>query len=168
MILATQNGHCELVDFLLQSGADPLVKGLLSQIPLHYATSLGCIVCTKGLLLSDLRAVNVADFYCRTSLHYAANAGFLEGLKLLKEKGALFEQDRVKKTPLHYAAENSKAEAMEMILDLYEPPVDQKEFFNKTANDYAHKTGRQILALRGSNQVANLSKPSKSYIKVNI
>lgn len=85
-------GTQEIVNLLLENGAEVNVKGKYSDYPLGYAAMYGRLENVK-LLLTAGAEINQKGEYGRTALHYAATPGdwsddFFEITKLLLDNGA--------------------------------------------------------------------------------
>ncbi|XP_065883611.1 poly [ADP-ribose] polymerase tankyrase-2-like [Dysidea avara] len=90
----------EIVEYLLQNGANVHAKDKGGLVPLHNACSYGHYEVTE-LLLKHGANVNATDMWKFTPLHEAAAKGKYEMCKLLLKHGAdPTKQNRDKKTPL--------------------------------------------------------------------
>lgn len=110
-------GHADIAEEFIRRGAEVNAKGLLDTTPLHEAASFDRADIAKVLLDhgADLKA------RCGESqmspMHLASAAGSVETLKLLISRGADIEAtDGRNRTPLHEAAANLEAGAIEVLL----------------------------------------------------
>ena len=85
--MAAWLGYQNLVDVLLEHGADPNAEDREKTTPLHQAAFFGRTEIVKKLLAKGA-GVNFADERGNTPLHYAAFMGYPEIAKLLLEAGA--------------------------------------------------------------------------------
>ncbi|RHY40437.1 hypothetical protein DYB38_010281 [Aphanomyces astaci] len=105
--LAIAYNHSTFVTFLLEMGADPDVRDVLSRTPLHYAMECKC-----GLeMVSSLRKfkvdLNAADERGDTALHWAAHSGHQKLVNHLVNLGAdTLLQNSDWETPAQLAAAN--------------------------------------------------------------
>jgi ankyrin repeat protein len=84
---AVFNGHMEIVNLLLEKGADVNLKDNFGTTPLKSAALNGHMRIVK-LLLEKGADVNLTDKYDKTPLHWAVFNGHMEIVNLLLEKGA--------------------------------------------------------------------------------
>jgi len=85
LFIALSSGHPEVVEFLLEHGADPNIKNNDGSTPLHYAADNSKVV---EVLLEHGADLNIRDKYGATPLHDAAENGHPEVVELLLEHGA--------------------------------------------------------------------------------
>ncbi|NXK04439.1 ASB3 protein, partial [Herpetotheres cachinnans] len=117
LFLAVENGHADIVNFLLQHGAN--VKGPHSWSgwnSLHQASFQGCTEIMK-VLLEKGASKECKDDFGITPLFVAAQYGKLESLRLLVSHGADVNcQAKDKATPLLIAAQEGHVECVELLL----------------------------------------------------
>ncbi|NXV92463.1 ASB3 protein, partial [Calonectris borealis] len=117
LFLAVENGHADIVNFLLQHGAN--VKGPHSWSgwnSLHQASFQGCTEIMK-ILLEKGASKECKDDFGITPLFVAAQYGKLESLRLLVSHGADVNcQAKDRATPLLIAAQEGHAECVELLL----------------------------------------------------
>ena len=102
---AAERGHKEVVQLLIESGADQNVVDKRGRTSLHWAVSKGHKEVVQ-LLIENGADLNVADEEGTTPLHCAARSCNKEMVKLLIERGTdLNVADEGGRTPLHWAAE---------------------------------------------------------------
>lgn len=85
---ATAEGHWEIVNLLIEKGADINSQNDLGNSALHCASNKGQIEIVK-LLLTNGAKINLQNLEGYTALHEASSGGHLEILKLLLENGAM-------------------------------------------------------------------------------
>ncbi|KAM6207571.1 ankyrin repeat and SOCS box protein 3 isoform 2-T2 [Sarcoramphus papa] len=114
---AVENGHADIVKFLLQHGAN--VKGPHSWSgwnSLHQASFQGCTEIMK-ILLEKGASKECKDDFGITPLFVAAQYGKLESLRLLVSHGADVNcQAKDRATPLLIAAQEGHLECVELLL----------------------------------------------------
>ncbi|KAM7117005.1 ankyrin repeat and SOCS box protein 3 isoform 2-T6 [Ciconia maguari] len=117
LFLAVENGHADIVKFLLQHGAN--VKGPHSWSgwnSLHQASFQGYTEIMK-ILLEKGASKECKDDFGITPLFVAAQYGKLESLRLLISYGADVNcQAKDRATPLLIAAQEGHAECVELLL----------------------------------------------------
>ncbi|KAM6207572.1 ankyrin repeat and SOCS box protein 3 isoform 3-T3 [Sarcoramphus papa] len=117
LFLAVENGHADIVKFLLQHGAN--VKGPHSWSgwnSLHQASFQGCTEIMK-ILLEKGASKECKDDFGITPLFVAAQYGKLESLRLLVSHGADVNcQAKDRATPLLIAAQEGHLECVELLL----------------------------------------------------
>ncbi|KAM6298254.1 ankyrin repeat and SOCS box protein 3 [Aegotheles albertisi] len=117
LFLAVQNGHADIVKFLLQHGAN--VRGPHSFSgwnSLHQASFQGCTEIMK-ILLEKGASKECKDDFGITPLFVAAQYGKLESLRLLVSHGAdVNSQAKDRATPLLIAAQEGHTECVELLV----------------------------------------------------
>ena len=84
---AVKNNHEDVVEVLLERGAELSMSGSLAATTLCQAVDDGDILMLKRLLVAKIH-VNASDYDKRTAVHIAASEGNVAALKLLVEAGA--------------------------------------------------------------------------------
>lgn len=106
LLLAVQQGHFEIVQYLLSHKANPLLIDTLNYSPLHWAAKKGYTAIAAALLQAGA-IVNAGGEYGRTPLHMAAHNGHVEIVSLLLQaKAGINDQtapEDSRTTPLHEA-----------------------------------------------------------------
>ncbi|WP_241158541.1 ankyrin repeat domain-containing protein [Cohnella candidum] len=106
---ASQNGHVNIVRFLLANGANPNVIDYEGFTPIEVATTHGNIEVVKALLAVETTDLSITrNGY--TPLHSAAACGHLDILQLLISEGMDIEcrdSGGVGYTPLHWAVQEN-------------------------------------------------------------
>eukprot|EP00937_MAST-01D_sp_MAST-1D-sp2_P000709 g709.t1 len=100
---AAQNGRADLVELLLEAGADPLKRDASGLAALHFAVERDRVLCTSLLLRGGADA-DAQDNAGESALHRAAEHGWTESTTLLLDAGANPNlKDSQGETPLAYA-----------------------------------------------------------------
>ena len=113
---ASLQGHIEIVQFLVQNGANIEALGTWDETPLHLAAENGHLETAKFLIQNGAN-VDAIMGWKRTPLHFAAENGHQETVKFLIQNGA--NVDAImgwKRTPLHFAAENGHQETAKFLI----------------------------------------------------
>lgn len=84
---ASYKGHSDLVQLLLDHGADPNTQGPHHMTSLMWAAGRGHTDIVKALLAKGVK-VNIGDKFGTTPLIWACRKGYLEICKALLEHGA--------------------------------------------------------------------------------
>jgi len=114
LIEAASHGHTEIVELLIERGADVNMKGEAWYGPLHVA-SAGGYVDTVQLLLEHGADVNL--FHHDKPLHYAAKHGHIEVAEMLLAHGAHLDAKGMdEQTPLGTAVSNGQVEMVKYLL----------------------------------------------------
>jgi ankyrin repeat protein len=162
--LASGKGHIEIVEFLLNHGADTELENIHGQRPLCLAAKFGRYETIKTLLEHGA-AVNHKDKHGGTPLHDAAMWSGEKVINLLISYGAdVNARDQYQSTPLHQAAMLSNIEAAKALVehgadifaknyyDYRKSPAEGRyhpylgHTMNKTAKEIALKAGHIELA----------------------
>ena len=112
------NDRTEIVEMLLNKGANAGDKGALSQTPLHYACQSNITQIFDMIIASKDVDINAQDDDGDTALIISARRGKMQYIKALVEKGALLDlQNNTMSTALHYAAKRGDASIAKILLD---------------------------------------------------
>jgi ankyrin repeat protein len=115
----------ELVQYLLEQGADPNIRGG----ELSYAISFACFrgsTQVLDLLLSHGAEINVGDEIGRLPVHFASLSGKLE--TIIDAGGEVNALDKLGRSPLHWAAASGNLISMEVLLSHLPPEaIDQPD-----------------------------------------
>jgi cytohesin len=115
---AVNKNYTDIVQSLLERGANYNAQDKDGCTPLHTAARKGNFECVKMLLTKGAASSIKTTRYFHTPLHLAAVNGQQDIVKILLEKGAdVFAQDKDGCTSLHYAAKNGFKEVVLMLLD---------------------------------------------------
>ena len=117
--MAAYKGNVDIIEILLKFGADPHKRNYRDgkKCPLHYAVIQGNIK-AAGVLLKSTN-----ELYCRaenlaSSLHLAARDGNMSMITSLCKNGArIYYQDTYGHTPVYWAAQYGKEEALKFFLE---------------------------------------------------
>ena len=132
---SSENGHVELVEYLIAAGADVNAKGRRDRTPLHQAALEGHVD-VVALLLENGAHVDAQDSWNDTPLHKAASQGRVQVVKRLLEAGAEVDAwgssgDR----PLHKAVEAGDAYIVEVLV---------RAGADVTATNRSHRSPRDL------------------------
>uniref|UniRef100_A0A6C0JX86 Uncharacterized protein n=1 Tax=viral metagenome TaxID=1070528 RepID=A0A6C0JX86_9ZZZZ len=115
LILAVMNGKLEIVEVLLNKGADSNARDIEGQNALMYAAINGHREIVKSLLKPGAN-INAIDNLRRTPLMHAAMNGNLDIVQLLLDEGAnINARDIEKKDALMHAIENGNPEVKDVV-----------------------------------------------------
>jgi ankyrin repeat protein len=178
--LASGKGHTEIVEFLLNHGADTELETCTGHTPMMLAAWYagdGKYETIKTLLEHGAKVNHKEDGDCSTALHYAAMYSGKEVINLLISYGAdVNARDEHHSTPLHQAAMLTNIEAAKALVEhgadifaknyydyskplpdgrLLGPPENQ---MNKTAKEIALSTKKLALSNRDKEMIQYLQK----------
>ena len=115
--MAAQEGHLDIVRYLVERGADFNQADKWGQTPLHAAAYNGHIEVVRYLIEGKGADFNLADRWNQTPLHLAACYGHTEVVRYLIERGADFNQvDNEGETPLHLAVLFGRIDVVRILL----------------------------------------------------
>jgi len=118
----------ELLEFLLQHGADPEARDGEGLTPIHLAAERGRTKVMRALLTRE-RYSRLRDSKKRTPLHLAAGRGNIETIVLLLANGADPDaRDTDGMTPLHVAEKAKEIEAGRLLVSLGAGPEVEDGF----------------------------------------
>ncbi len=114
---AVARRRLDLVEALLEGGAQVAVMDHSGRTPLHMAAEEGDGAIVAALVAQHHAAVNVPDASGRTALHLAAALGRSEATKaLLAANAEVDTQNREQRTPLWLAVDRGDAATVEALL----------------------------------------------------
>ena len=153
LISAALHGHNDVVQLLLDKGAEPNLSDQNGNTALLYAAFRGHLDVVQ-LLLNRGADVNMADYYGTTPLHWAAEIGHKHVVKLLLDRGAEpNKENRNGETPLIGAAKGKK-DIVQLLLDSGAEPNIPNHQTGMTPLHWAawrgHKDVVQLLLKRGA------------------
>jgi ankyrin repeat protein len=116
LLFAVDGGHGEIVDYLLEQGAELLVHDVDGDGALHWAAYAGREKIARRLIDLGL-PVDDLDLARRSPLHYAAMRGHAGVARLLLERGADINlQSHTGETPITYAVLGNHFDAAAVLL----------------------------------------------------
>ncbi|PVD29254.1 hypothetical protein C0Q70_11851 [Pomacea canaliculata] len=153
--IASQQGHLDVVKYLLANNADIDAKNEEEQTPLHLAAKFGRTNIVREIIRRDKSVINNEDEKSNTALHLAAQYGHNKMAALLIELGAHVSARNYNQwTPLDLAAAKGWTKTCHVLLSNDAPidPVDK----NKTtplhlAARHGHPRVVQLLLDRNAN-----------------
>ena len=114
---AASTGSIEMVEALLDAGADPAALTSLQNTPLHLAVGDEYNLIIVNRLLEVVTDINAPDLDGNTPLHIAAERGATDVVEaLLKADANVNATNAVGATPLHLAALANNLELVELLL----------------------------------------------------
>ena len=114
---AAKFGHVDVLEFLLDRGADCDVRDQDGMAPLHCAASKGHTHIVERLLQRGA-AVTATDNIAWTASHYAANNGHHSVLHILLQADAEVDaRTMAGSTALHLASEEAHPDAIRLLID---------------------------------------------------
>lgn len=147
LIMATELGHVEIVQYLVQSGADLALRDGTGKTAVHYAV-LYSLQILKALITYDKSVIDMRDQNNQTPLHFAAKYGAIGAttaiIEAARETGypnflTVFDRNRM--TPLHHAAQSGHAEIAVMIIAEDDKTAKYKNRDGSRPEDVAAKHG---------------------------
>ncbi|KAJ7298032.1 hypothetical protein O6H91_Y020900 [Diphasiastrum complanatum] len=124
--LAASNSQFDVMNILLQQGANVNAISHIGQTPLMLACKAGSLACVQQLLEHGANVLSFDTSYSRTPLHYAAKGGHTECVKRLliaAQTGTVNDswyinvRDAKGTTPLHLAARRGHLAVLKVLLD---------------------------------------------------
>ncbi|XP_033646537.1 ankyrin repeat and SOCS box protein 3-like [Asterias rubens] len=117
LLFAAQNGNKEMIEQLLQHGADLDIFDMREIYPLHAAVEGNHRECVE-LLLKNGASVNCTDGNGFSSLHKAAYSGCVDMVKFLLESGAEIDVHCYHEfTPMYAAALNGYLDCLKLLVE---------------------------------------------------
>ena len=153
LIFAAKRGYDNILDLLLQEGADPNLRNFKERTPLMEATKRGkANIVTKLLEIDSLKKnINAQDKDGDTALIFAAKRGSDDIMDLLLQAGADPNLSNFKeRTPLMEATKRGKANIVTKLLKIktVRDNIDAKDKDENTALSLANQEGyKQIASL---------------------
>jgi ankyrin repeat protein len=128
---AAANGHDQVVQLLLDKGAEIDAKNKYGGTPLYRAAANGHDQVVQ-LLLDKGAEIDAKDEYVQTPLYRAAENGHDQVVQLLLDKGAeVNSKEKYGQTPLYRAAANGHDQVVQLLLDKG-AEIDAKDEYDKT------------------------------------
>ena len=136
LMYASANGHAEIVDLLLESGADVEVRDYGNQTALMYASVHGHDSIVKSLISKGHSNPNVKDNRGLTALSWASSYGYVEAQRALLEAGADANlSDDFGRTPLILASYNQDLYSCKLLIQKGKADLRAKDSWGLTAHD---------------------------------
>ena len=130
--IASNRGHADVAQVLLDYEADINAQDTRKWTPLHMATSGGHVKVVQ-VLLERGAALDEQNEYMDTPLSLASYHGKLEAVRLLLAHGADMKiRDKRRKTPLQYATSRGHGDIAQLLLDSGAEVEDEE---TKTVSD---------------------------------
>jgi Ankyrin repeats (3 copies) len=136
ILAALARGHFETADLLRHNGADPHIRGVEKNTPLHSAVNCADIKLVQKLLEYDAD-INAVNEYGSTPLQWASRGLYMGDatLRLLLKHGAdVNARDEDGSTPLHEASKYGELEVARLLLE-YGADVEAKDNSGRTASE---------------------------------
>ncbi|MGD8786095.1 MAG: ankyrin repeat domain-containing protein [Phycisphaerales bacterium] len=163
--LASGKGHTEIVEFLLNHGADTELETCTGHTPLMFAARYardGKYETIKTLLGHGAKVDHKKDGDGSTALHYAAMYSGKEVMNLLISYGAdVNARDEYQSTPLHQAAMRNNIEAAKVLVehgvDIFAKRYASEESLRRfpgSTKRTMNKTAKEIALMRGGKELA--------------
>ncbi|CAH1404935.1 unnamed protein product [Nezara viridula] len=153
--LAAEEGNFDVLQLLLDNGADLNEATSSKRRPIHFAAERGHDLCLSWLLLHGAD-IESKDISWQTPLHKAAAGGHIEAVRVLLGNSANLEaEDRLGRLPLHHAAKNGKLDTALVLLDCGSD-VNAKDRKGHTplffAKEASHQHVVELLQARGGTE----------------
>ncbi|KAI0856303.1 ankyrin repeat-containing domain protein [Xylaria cubensis] len=148
LLSASENGHSEVVEFLLASNdIDPDVQNEVGETSLFLAAWAGHIGVVKSLLQTMRVDINTATHPRRyTPLIIATAEGHEMVAKLLLERGAKPElTDHAKRTVLFYAATEGRKQVLKLLIADKRVDFDSRDHYGSTPLSAAVRRGHDVV-----------------------
>jgi ankyrin repeat protein len=144
LLLASFEGHLEIVQYLLQNGnANVDVKANDGWTALHFASNARHLEIVRYLLQNGNANVDAQENDGRTALHYASDNGYLEMIQYLLQNGNANAETKTNNgfTALHFASRNAHLKVVQYLLQNGNANVDAQENHGWTALHFASDNG---------------------------
>nr|XP_024215301.1 receptor-interacting serine/threonine-protein kinase 4-like isoform X2 [Halyomorpha halys] len=153
--LAAEEGNLDVLQLLLDNGADLNEATTSKKKAIHFAAERGHDLCLSWLLLHGAD-IESKDISWQTPLHKAAAGGHIETVRVLLGNSAnLDAEDRLGRLPLHHAAKNGKMDTALVLLDCGSD-VNSKDRKGHTplffAKEASHQDVVELLKVRGGTE----------------
>jgi len=154
LIIAAAQGRTSVVEYLLQSGADPnLASGDSKVSALMYAASSNHVDAMKAIMASDKVDIEARHSNMGTALLEAATSGAGEAVRALVDAGAEVDvKDRDGVTPLMAVASNADRDAQRAVLAKVQEKYQGQELTDYL-NLFSFSGGSAVMFAAASGQV---------------
>lgn len=117
--IAARNGSWDILELLINNGADYNAQNCLSQSPLHLAVDKDQFNCCEKLLENENIQVNIKDKNDDTPLHYAAKHGRMKTCIVLlnHSKTEVNVKNKKGQGPLHVAAHEDHSDVIRLLME---------------------------------------------------
>eukprot|EP00004_Rigifila_ramosa_P015944 TRINITY_DN3747_c0_g1_i1.p3 TRINITY_DN3747_c0_g1~~TRINITY_DN3747_c0_g1_i1.p3 ORF type:complete len:239 (+),score=77.11 TRINITY_DN3747_c0_g1_i1:34-717(+) len=140
---AVLRGWIDIVELLLDSGADVLARDDELRTPFHEACKYGQLLAVGSILIRQTGLLGLTDRMGCTPLHLAAEGGWPEVTKLLLENGADANAlNSLHEAPLHAAAALGKSAVVALLLGAG-ARVNEKSVSGRTPLHEAAESGSE-------------------------
>ncbi|KAH9052612.1 ankyrin repeat-containing domain protein [Lactarius vividus] len=168
---ASEDGHADIVQLLLDHNVDVDLPSKFHQTPLLVASCTGDVEISR-LLIQHGANVNSRSSAGYTPLNVASHKGHLDVVRLLIDNGAGVDSpDDKHQTPLHSAAAKGHLETMKLLLDSG-ADFNMRNGDGKTALDLALDNGRLEVAnllsghIKSASSLGGVVTPSTSILQL--
>ncbi|XP_048257810.1 serine/threonine-protein phosphatase 6 regulatory ankyrin repeat subunit A-like [Haliotis rufescens] len=146
VMIAAESGHKEVVELLVNKGADASLMDKKGNNILHLACQMGHVEVVKYVLSQDIVDINSRGWKTKTPMMMAAEEGHKEVVELLLNKGTDPSLvDKRGNNILHLACQNGQMEVVKYIVSKVIVDVNAKNKRRKTAANIASSQGREDL-----------------------
>ena len=141
---ASACGRNDIVEFLLEHGADTNAMTMMSETPLHWAATLGQSKVIESLIRAGGDANSATQLTKERPLHFASRLNCREALQILLGFADVKAQSSEGWTALHYAAAYGHQEIVEILVSRG-AEIDAETFSSGTtplvlASKYGHES----------------------------
>ena len=119
LLAASSNGHLEMVQYLVENGADVNAKNIQNETPVHFA-SVRDNLPIVNILIRNFANVNAEGFDANTPVHYAAYYGRSDVLQALINTGRAQINKKTSacnESSLHQAASGGNVSCVKILLE---------------------------------------------------
>ncbi|XP_067653301.1 ankyrin repeat domain-containing protein 50-like [Haliotis asinina] len=143
LMLAAENGHNDVVEFLVEKGADLSLKVKTGDNVLHLACYGGQLDVVKYLLSLNSININRRGWKKMTPIMVAANQGYKEVVELLVKRGADLSLRAQMGNILHTACSRGHFDVVKYLLSLNSVDIDSRGWNERTPVMVAAFKGRK-------------------------
>ncbi|KAJ9299454.1 hypothetical protein DTO271G3_3076 [Paecilomyces variotii] len=148
LVLETERGNAEMVQMLVQNGADIETRNRFHQTLLSWAAKIGNIYIVQ-MLLQNGANIESRDRLQRTPLSLAMSEGHTEMVQFLLQNGANIEsRDRFQRTPLYLAVLEGHTEMVQLLL--------QNGAHTESEDNHAQNTPLSLASQKGYTDIVKI------------